>query len=312
MVRFPHDGADMPLTGSRAGALRVALSNTAGRPLPFFPLVLATAVIVAAILTGAIFLWRLQPLEAPPWVRPQALVMAAGAEGETDLAALGLALRKVGNVLAADFVGRDAALANLSQRPGLASLGLRELRPNPLPDSFVVTFAPEAGPDGVEAAVAELAKVKSVESVRYQPEAYRRTWALAQLARRLVLLAGGALIATGIVGIIAAAGFGAKPDPEELRLLDALGADPAAVRRPYVYGGAFSVLCVAALAWWMTSMASTWLDPLFADLAGQYTLHWSADVLPEWYGPAFCLLAAVFGGLIASVATRLAVRSAIA
>jgi len=279
--------------------------------LPFFPLVLATAVIVAAILTGAIFLWRLQPLEAPPWVRPQALVMAAGAEGETDLAALGLALRKVGSVLAADFVGRDAALANLAQRPGLASLGLREMRPNPLPDSFVVSFAPETGPDAVEAAVAELAKVKSVESVQYQPEAYRRTWALARLARRLVLLAAGALLAAGMVGVVAAAGLLANPDPEELRLLDALGADPAVVRRPYVYGGAIALLCVAALAWWLMVSASAWLDPLIADLARQYALHWSTDGLPAWYGPAFCAMAAVLGGLFASAAMRLAMGSAI-
>jgi len=49
-----------------------------------------------------------------------------------------------------------------------------------------------------------------------------------------------------------------------------------------------------------------------ADLARQYAFHWSSDPLPAWFGPVFCLLAAVLGGILASIATRFAVRSATA
>jgi cell division transport system permease protein len=300
----------MTLANSRAGAMRAALGNTFGRPLRFFPVVIATGVVLATLLLGGIAAWRLQPLEAPPWVRPQALVLAAGAEGESDLAALGLALRKTATVVSADFIGRAAALADLAQRPGLASLGLRDLRPNPLPDAFVVTFASDAGPDAVEAAVAELRKVKSVESVQYQPEAYRRTWSLARLAHRLLLLAGTALAASVVIGIAVAASLRVRPDLDEIRLLDILGADPAAIRRPYVYSGMLALLVAAGLAWWITSAASAWVDPLVADLARQYSVHWSADPLPAWAGAAFCAAAVLLGGLLASLAARMAARAA--
>ena len=302
----------MPLTTRRADALWAALAATVGRPLRFFPRVLAMALVLATLLAGSIVLWRLQPLEAPPWVRPQALVLAAGAEGETDLAALGLALRKVNGVLAADFIGRDAALADLAQRPGLASLGLRELRPNPLPDAFVVTFAGDAGPEGVEAAAAELAKIKAVDSVHYQPEAFRRVWALARLGRRVALIAGAALLAALVIGVGAAAALLERPDAEALYLFDMLGADRAMVRRPYVYGGALAMLVAAALAVWLTLTLVAWLDPLMADLARQYALHWSTDPLPAGYGAAICGLAALIGGLIASLWMRLAQRAATA
>ncbi len=310
MGRCPHESAPVPLTSRRIDALWAALTATLGRPLRFLPLVLATALVLATLLTGALVLWRLQPLEAPPWVRPQALVLAAGAEGETDLAALGLALRKVNGVLAADFIGRDAALADLAQRPGLASLGLRELRPNPLPDAFVVTFSSEAGPEGVEAAAAELAKVKAVDSVHYQPDAFRRLWALARLGRRLVLLAGAALVAALVLGMIAAAAVPGRPDPAALRLFDMLGADRAMVRRPYVYAGAIEMLAAAALAVWLTFALAARLDPLIADLARQYALHWSTDAVPAGYGAALCAAAALLGGLLASLWIRLAQRAA--
>jgi cell division transport system permease protein len=302
----------MNLANSRSGALGAALRNTLGRPLRFLPVVAATGIVLATLLLGALAYWRLQPIEAPPWVRPQALVLAAGAEGESDLGALGLALRKVANVLSADFIARDAALADLAQRPGLASLGLRDLRPNPLPDAFVVTFAPDAGPDAVEAAVAELRKVRSVESVQYQPDAYRRAWALARLARRLLLLAAAALASAMVIGVTVAASLRVRPDPEEIRLLYILGADPAAIRRPYVYSGALALLIAAGLAWWIAASASAWFDPLVADLARQYAVHWSTDVLPPWAGPAFCAAGAVLGGLLASVFVRMAVRKALA
>lgn len=300
----------MPLTSHRTDALWAALAATLGRPVRFVPLVLALTLVLATGLTCASTLWRLQPLEAPPWVRPQALVLAAGAEGETDLAALGLALRKVNGVLAADFIGRDAALADLAQRPGLASLGLRELRPNPLPDAFVVTFSGDAGPEGVEAAAAELAKVKAVDSVHYQPEAFRRIWALERLGRRAALLAGAALLAAGVIGVAAAAALPGRPDPEALRLFDMLGADRAMVRRPYVYGGAIALGVAAALAWWLTLAIAAWFDPLIADLAHQYAFHWSTDVVPAGYGAGFCALTAIAGGVLTSLAVRQAQRAA--
>ncbi len=300
----------MNYSESRIAALGIAVGNTLGRPLRFLPAAIATAVVLATLLLGAIAAWRLQPLEAPPWVRPQALVLAAGAEGENDLSATRSEIRKIGTVVSADFIGRDAALADLAQRPGLSTLGLRDLRPNPLPDAFVVGFAPDAGPDAVEAAVAQLRKVGGVDSVQYQPESYRRVWALARLGRRLLALAAAALAAAVVIGLTVSSTLGVRPDPDEIRLLDRLGADPSAMRRPYIYTGAIGLLIAAGLAWWIAVAAATGLDPLLADLARQYALHWSAEPLPAGAGPAFCAAAGLVGAIAASIATRIAMRAA--
>lgn len=299
------------LATTRGAALAAALGETLGRPLRFLPVLAALSLVLASLLLGGMAAWRLQPFEAPAWVRPQALVLMAGAEGETDLAAAGLALRKVPQVLAADFVGRDAALADLAQRPALAGLGLRELRPNPLPDAFLVTFAADAGPDAVEAAAAELRKVRSVDSVQYVPEAYRRIWALVALARPLVLLATGVLLAAALLGGALLATLRVRLDPDAIRLLDVLGADPAVVRRAPVYAGALGLGLAAALACWLAAVLAARLDPLVADLARHYALHWSADPVPAAYGVAVCAAAAALGAALASIGARLAMRAAL-
>ncbi len=300
----------MTLANGRGAALLEALRHTLGRPLDFALMAGATAVVLAALLLGALAAWRLLPLEVPPWMRAQALVLAGGAEGETDLAATRAALRQVAAVASAEFIGRDAALAELAQRPGLANLGLRELRPNPLPDAFVVVFAPGAAPEVVEAAVVELGKARGVESVHYQADAYRRAVALARLAGRLLALLGAALGGAALLGLALAATLRVRLDPAEIRLLQVLGADPAALRRPYVYAGALTLLAAAGLALWITRAAGEPLDALMGELARQYGFHWSAQVLPPWAGAAFCLAFALLGALLASAAARVAVRAA--
>ncbi len=300
----------MTLANGRAAALGEALRQTLGRPFDFAIMAGATGVVLSALLLGALAAWRLQPLETPSWMHAQALVLAAGAQGETDLGAVQAALHQVANVATAEFIGRDAVLADLAQRPGLASLGLRDLRPNPLPDAFVVGFVPGATPDAVEAAAAELGRVKGVESVHFQPEAYRRASMLARLAGQTVELLAGALGAAALLGLALAATLRVRLDPAEIRLLHILGADPAALRRPYVYAGALTLLAAGALATWIAAAAGAPMAALMGELARQYGFHWSVQVLPPWAGAAFCLGLALLGGMLASVAARVALRSA--
>jgi len=295
-------------TTSRVSAVMEALRRTLGRPIEFVLVVGSTAALLAMAALVAVALWRALPLEVPPWSRPQALVLAAGAQGEIDLAALQAALRRVSAVTAADFVARDSALAQLAQRKGLATIGLADLRPNPLPDAFLIHFSEGAAPEAVEAAVAEMRKIKNVESVEYPPELYRRMWLLAQLAVRLGLLLAAPLVAALIIGIALTATFWGRVDRKEAEVLYLLGADPSVMRRPYVYAGAMSLLLAAALAWSVVVAAGAWLEPLLSALAQQYALHWTSVALPIWPGILFCLGAALFGGLLASLAARIAVR----
>jgi cell division transport system permease protein len=301
----------MSATGSRWGALKAALRATLGRPLAFALVVGSMGMVLATLALLALTLWRAWPLEAPRWMRAEALVLVAGGEGEVDLAAVGSALRQVPRVLSAEFVGRDAALAGLAQRKGLAAAGLADLRPNPLPDAFLVRFGPDESPEAVEAAVAQLAKVRNVDSVEYQPETYRRAAALAQLGARVARVLTALLAALLILGVAVTVGFATRLDRAEARVLTLLGADPAAICRPYVYAGGIGVLAAAALAGWITRLAAAWLEPAWADLAQKYSLHWAPDPLPAWAGAALCAGAALLGTLVSAVAARIALRKAI-
>lgn len=256
----------------------------------------------------ALTLWRASPLEQPQWMRPQALVLAAGAQGEIDLSALQAALRRVANVTSADFLARDTALAELAQRKSLSAVGLTDLRPNPLPDAFLVRFVPGAAPEIVEAAVAEMRKVKNVESVEYEPQLYRRISLLSQLGARIGLLLAAPLVAALIIGVSLAASMWVRIDQDEVQVLNLLGADHSVMRRPYVYAGAVSLFVAAALAWWMVAAASSWLEPLIGSAAQQFALRWAPEGLSIWAGALFCLGATLLGALLGSLAARLAIR----
>ena len=289
---------------SRTGALREALRRLLERPAGLLLALGSAAFVLATLLLGALLAWRALPLATPAWMQPQALVLVAGAEGEVDLGAVRASLAKVEKVQSIDFFGRDAALAELAQRKALSAVGLNELHPNPLPDSFSVRFAPGAAPEAIEAAVAGLRKVQSVEAVVYQPEAYRRFFLLWQSARRLSMLLAVAIALALAGGIALAARSWMAPDRPELALLQMLGADPATMRRPYVYGGAATLGLAAACAWWTVTWTFGWIDPVLADLAREFSLHWSGNPLRAWWGAPFCLAAALLGAILASLHLR--------
>jgi cell division transport system permease protein len=238
--------------------------------------------------------------------------MVAGAEGEVDLSALRSALRaslqQSALVASVDFIGRDVSLRELAQRKSLAGVGLADLRPNPLPDSFRVRFAAGSAPEQVEASVAALRKLKSVDAVEFQPELYRRAAALAQLGSRLAVLMAGFLLASLLIAVALAATFWIRADREEIRVLHLLGADPAVVIRPGAYAAGVSLFVAALLAWWIAAAAAAWLEPSLADLAQKYGLHWAPDPLPAWGAALACVGVAVSGALLAALAIWLSVR----
>jgi cell division protein FtsX len=297
---------------SRLWALRSALQRTLGRPVAFGFVVAATGFVFALAALAALTAWRAAPLEMPGWMQAEALVLVAGAEGDVDLAALRSALRASlqQSALAAsiDFVARDVSLRELAQRKNLASVGLADLRPNPLPDSFHLHYAAGSAPEQVEASVAALRKLKNVESVEYQPELYRRSAALGQLGGRLALLAAGFLGAAVLIAVALAATFWLRADGEELRVLHLLGADPAAVIRPIAYAAGLSLLAAALLAWWIAVQAAAWLEPAFADLVQPYGLHWAPNPLPAWAAASLCVGAALMGSWLAALRLRISMR----
>ena len=105
-----------------------------------------------------------------------------------------------------------------------------------------------------------------------------------------------------------AAAFWCRVDADEVRVLHLLGADPAAIRRPYVYAGAISLALSALIAWVALDWVQTALEPFLAALAQQYALALPPRAVPPWAGAAFVALAGCTGAALASIATHLALR----
>jgi cell division protein FtsX len=298
----------MNYRATRLGALHEALLLIFRQPLALVLVVGANGIVLAVLALAGLAAWRAHPLEAPSWTRAQALVLVAGADGEIDLAAVGSALRKVDRVASAEFLGRDAALAQLTQRKSLASLGLAELRPNPLPDAFVVRFAAGTTPEAAEAGAAQLGQVKGVDRVEFQAGTYRKVYALGRVAMRSGLLLALALAAAALMAAALAGAIWVRIDTDALRLFDLLGAEPAALRRPFVYAGALAQLLAAALGCALVGAVDAWLAPDLAELSRQYALPALAGPLPLGWAAVFCLAAAAAGALIAAVAVDRARR----
>jgi cell division transport system permease protein len=297
----------MNFTSGRLPALGEVFLGIFRRPVAFLLSILALALVFAFVIAAAT-VSRTLPIATPPWTQAQALVLVAGAEGEVDLAAVRSAIQQVAPVATSEFIGRDAALARLAQRKGLAAIALEDLKPNPLPDAFAVRFAPGAAPDAVEAAVAQLRKLRYVANVDYQADPYRKLSALLETSR-LLLAAGAVLSAIGLaIAIGLAVALWPRVEAREVEVLHMLGADPAVVRRPYVYCGALYFLLGAAAAWGILAGFAHWFGPTLAELAQNYSLTWSMDSPAALTGLAFCFFSACFGAMFASGAAFFSMR----
>ncbi len=301
----------MNFSATRAAALGEVFAELGRRPLASLLgiLAMATAILITAL--AGLLASRAGSVDAPPWSRAEALVVAAGGAGEIDLGAIRAALARVDGVASVEFIARDAALAQLAQRKGLAVLHLQELRPNPLPDAFVVRFAPGIAPEAVEAAVATLGRQKDVESVEYQPETYRRLNALADLARRAARAGAGWVALTLLLALALAHALWAAPPAADVRVLHMLGAEAGAIGRPYAYAGALRAGFAAALAWGALMAGLGWLEPSLAALAQRYGVAWPLLAPPAALGAGVIAGAAMLGGVLSSLRARLVIRGAL-
>lgn len=293
----------MIFCATRSAALRLVLMDLVRRPLRSLLVIAAVTAWLAMACVSALTLWRLWPLEAP-WMRPEALVLVAGTQGEIDLSQVQAEVRRVAPAANVEYRSRDEALARLGHRTALAALGLEELRPNPLPDSFVVRFAALTGLDVVEAEVGELRHLKSVDSVEYPADVYRRLGALAGALHVLAIALGALFLAQLAVAVALAALFRRPVERDHLRLLVMLGAPPRAIRRPFVYAAALDLGVAGGLAAALAGFTAGWLEPFASTLAQQFGFAWAAPPFPLAALYLLSPAAALAGALIASIAAR--------
>lgn len=298
----------------RRAACGEALRLIGGRPAAWVGIVGSTGALLAALTLGALAAWNLQPLAARMLFGPEATVfMAPGATG-ADVAAVRDRLQQLAHVGSVRFIARDAALAEIAHRAPVAGAALADIKENPLPDAFVVSFEPGSDPDAIETAIFAVRRAAAVDGVQLDLGWYRKLLALVGVGRRIALMAAavGAVAVAGWLWI--AATTWVRIDPSDARLLWLLGADDRAIRRPSIYAGFLSAVAAASTALALDWAALRWLEPAVVELVHRYpgAETWRLETPLPWAAGAFVLGMGWVGAAAAflrSAATLRSIRS---
>ncbi len=173
-------------------------------------------------------------------------------------------------VAQARLIGPDEALAEFRRLSGFEG-ALKALDTNPLP--AVVVVEPQPGyssPEAAERLAQDLGQLVEVDFAQMDLEWVRRFHAIAEIARRAVLVIA-ALLGLGVLLIV---GNTIRLEIEnrraEIEITKLIGGTDAFIRRPFLYSGVWYGLSGGLLAWLLVSL-SLWLlsDPI-ERLAGLY------------------------------------------
>lgn len=173
--------------------------------------------------------------------------------------AFGQALLEREDVAQAQFISREAALAEFSELSGFADV-LASLDENPLPNLVLVTPAGEEG-EAASALRAELEKAPEVAQAVLDMAWLQRLNSLMELSRRLVLAVGGMLV-LGVVLILGnTIRLAIESRREEIVIVKLVGGSNAFVRRPFLYtglwygvgGGVVAATLVAISLWFLST-----------------------------------------------------------
>lgn len=282
-----------------ASALRMARRSSGVFVLSVTMAALGLAIpTLVAVLTASAW-----PVLARLNLAPETTVFARTGASAGDLQKLQNALEQTSGVTDVRLVSRDAALAELSERAGLADQ-VSQLSANPLPDALIVRFRNGTGPDEVESAVASFGKLPGVDSVQTDIRWYRKLLAVADA----VLWVGGGLATAAVVlvalVVIGAVRLLAAASVDEFRALRLMGANSGFLVRPFVYLGAVAVLLAAAIAGAGVWAAVQALQQQARDLAAAYGAEFALR-LPDWpWWAGGLAIAGLLGSAVASAAAR--------
>jgi cell division transport system permease protein len=244
--------------------------------------------------------YGLAPLAARVPIAPEISVFASLSATSQDIGALKAKLEGMPNVERVQWITRDQSLAELARRTGSIA-PLADLKPNPLPDTLVITLDRRVLPDDLDRAASEIRKLSRVDGVYVDSSWYRKAVGAGQILLRVAGFVGLATLSLLGLVVIGAVRLVAMTDRDELRLLRLIGADEGQLARPYAYAGGFALLvadvlamgAVAALLQWLAPDVS-WLSQVLAVPVGLGMLPWPG--LLALAGAAF--LIGMAGGLL--------------
>jgi len=225
---------------------------------------------------------------------PQVTLVLRGNVTETARTGLEKSARAEVGVRDVRFVGREAALRRLAKDLGDTQI-LDGLGGNPLPDTLIVTLAPDltdARIDGLVKGWQGRNEVEEVLADRELAERLRRIGGtLRLLAQAVVVL----LLSSGAVVVFNTIRLQLAGRQQEIELIRLLGAPAAFVRRPFVARGTLLAVVGAGLGWalaeTMVRLVSGWIGPL----AAAWALPSPPATVPLQTGLGFLLVALLVG-----------------
>jgi cell division protein FtsX len=288
-------------TGNR---WRDALGLIGRRPLAWTVVVIVAGLAVGTVLLVAIVGWSVRPWVDQGSIAPDATVILASGATAAESDALRNALSLLPAVAAAQFVPRDAALAQIAQRTPADRDAIGQLAANPLPDVVVLSFRTATSPAAIESAVAAIKKMPRVDGVDFDLGWYRKLWAVAQIGAAGSLVLAGALLLHAVGWLVVAVVVSGPIDARRAQLLWMLGADDRAVRRAPLAAAALTALAVCLIALLSARAAWQWLERELASVGRLYAaaphLQWPP---PAWLA-GFVAAALVAGLLVGTIRAR--------
>ncbi|HQR19974.1 MAG TPA: permease-like cell division protein FtsX [Burkholderiaceae bacterium] len=284
----------MSAVAERFYALRRAVGMLARQPGRFLLAVaLAAAAMALPLMLAALALATLPAVRSMK-AGPEISIFVKAGSTAGDLDAMRSRLASLEGVASVRVITRDQALTELSKRSSQA--GVADTRSNPLPDTLVARFPLDADPTQIERAADAARQWAGVDIVQADIDWFRRLVAWKRAG--FVAAAGAAAVAALLVvsALLGAALLVARPQRDEIRVLQCVGARPSFVRRPHAYAAAIALALGAALACVFVRAAIAGLGP-HAESLGL--------VLPNvaiWWSLAFAAVAAWVGGAVGAIA----------
>ena len=265
--------------------------------------VVVVSVALALPFFGYLALADLAPITGQLAGDPEISVFLRITTPRADAQALGGLLRALPGIASADFVPREAALANLRGRPGMQSI-LALLKQNPLPDAWIVhmrrdPLAPGAVVAAQERLATRIETMDGVEHVQIDSAWVQRLDAFMRFLRLGLLVLATTLGLAVIAIIFNTIRMQVLTQREEIEVSRLIGATPRFIRRPFYYVGALQGLTGGLLALGWVALALIPLNQGLSDFAKLSGSDFRFTLPPLDGTLAFLGLAALLGWLAA-------------
>ncbi len=233
---------------------------------------------------------------------PQLSVFLAVDAKPADAQAITARLKSHAGVKTHRFVARDAALAELKARSGLADV-IDSLNQNPLPDGFVVE-ARDGSAASLEALREEMKRWPKVAHVQLDSAWARKLDAVLRVGQLALLMLAGVLAFALAAITFNTIRLQVLTQREEIEVAKLIGATDAFIQRPFLYYGALLGLAGGLAAWAIVWGGLYLLNNGLAELAQLYGASFRLQHLSLPDSLALCLAAGLLGWLGAALSLR--------